>query len=86
MSDLTRAEVEQYSNLALCGPHSDAALIRLRIVCASWLVLEAKMREQESQIARYQNYLKWQGEIHVEDRKEIHELRAKLQTKETTTP
>ena len=82
--DLTRADVERFR--ADSQQHFDLADTTiggwtdlLRRVIDSWLVLEAKMRELEGQIARYQKYLQWQGELHVEDRAEVHELRAEIE-------
>lgn len=38
-----------------------------------------ELKEMRKQVARYQKYLKWQGELHVDDRGEVHELRAAVE-------
>lgn len=104
MPDLTRAKVEKCIARQRGVPFREDMLEK---IARDWLILEARVREQDREIqslrgseeferercitaftelkemrktmARHKKYLTWQGELHVEDRAEVHELRAAIE-------
>ena len=78
MSDLTREEVDSWQDVS-GSFHWRLTEERYYRLKDSWLTLEARVRELEGTVERYSKYLKWQGELHVDDRGEVHELRAEIE-------